>query len=232
MPRNKAEDPDVCEVRRWVRYLLAGFDLPRDPWAIEGGRLLSSADARGFHAVLVQIVGRATSLNIGPGSGLRDHTVRWALDRQAEGIVRALTKNPTPLDGNVFAKLFEWPGWFPGGAVKYYLWYAPMKTLRSIDPWLHDVTASAGVAVHDRSFLLRALGRLDAPAAVSIARDLLVQSPWATSEVLGMFGGAPELELMRRTLPVVASNEEARTRRHFEAGIRKLERRLARIDGA
>jgi hypothetical protein len=105
-----------------------------------------------------------------------------------------------------------------------------MATLRTIAPWLHDAAVSDGVSVHERAFLLRALGRVDGPAAVAVARELLIESPWATSEVLGMFGGASDLEVMRSALPQVASREEARTRRHFEAGMRKLERRLA-IDG-
>lgn len=223
------EEQLIREVRAWVaaRLIELGLSITPDPWSIEGGRSLSEADARVLHATLVEVVDRALSLDVVTELSVRDHILRAALDREAEGIIRALTKNRTPLDGTIFARWFEWPGYFAGGAVEYYLWYAPMKTLRTIDKWLHDVTSSEGVDVHERAFLLRALGRLDPSAAVFTARDLAAQSPWATSEVLGMFGGSRELEFMRSLLPLVASNEEARTRRHFEAGVRKLERRIA-----
>lgn len=218
----------VRETREWVASRLRdhGLGAVADTWKIKGGRSLSDTDARALHVTLADVVGRATSLHLAPDSGMREHSERWALESEAEGIVRALTRNPSPLDGEVFARLFEWPGHVDVGVVEFYFWYAPMATLRSVDSWLHEIASSEGVAVHERTFLLRALGRLDPSAAVVTARELVMQSPWATSEVLGMYGGASELVLMRSVLPEVAKREEARTRRHFEAGMRKLERRL------
>jgi hypothetical protein len=223
-------DEDVVrDVRQWVASRLRGHGLGMvaDPWKITGGRSLSVADAHALHATLVDVVGRATSLRL-PESTIREHSERWVLEMEAAGITRVLTKSPAPLDGRVFTQWFEWPGHIPGGSVQFYFWYAPIATLRGVDSWLHEVTSSAGVDLHERAFFLRALGRLDPVAAVATARELLIQSPWATSEVLGMYGGAEELDMMRSALLEVAKREEARTRRHFEAGMRKLERRLGR----
>lgn len=223
-------EPQVKEIREWVsaRLIWHGLESSPDPWSLLDNDEISKSDSLVLYAVLTEIVDRAITLVGSPGYTEWEHIQRIAFNRQAEGIVRALTKHRTPFDGSVFARLYEWPGWIPGGAVAFFFWYAPMKTLRSIEGWFHEVTSSEGVELHERAFLLRPLGRLDPSAAVSVARDLALESPYATSEVLGMFGGPNELPFMRSLLPEVASREEARTRRHFEAGIRKLERRFER----
>lgn len=232
MPRGDVlqQSEEAREAGRWVASRLAVHGLGiTDPWDLsEVGIRLPASDAYALHGTLVDIVHRVTSLDIGPGSSVGVHMGRRALMGAGDGILRALTKNPAPLDGEVFAQFFEWPGYLGGGAIELYLWYAPMQTLRSIDRWLHEVVGSSGVSVEDRTFLLRALGRLDARACIATARAFIVESPWATSEALGMFGGPSELALMRSKLPEVARREEARTRRHYEAGMRKLERRLSR----
>lgn len=221
------DDPEVREVESWVSSLLDRFgcSVGDDPWNMKGGRKLSTTDANALHATLECIVGRAESLDIRQEAKENNFILSRALAGEAEGIVRTLTKNQTPLDGKVFARLFEWPGSLSGGAVEFYFWYAPKKTLLSIKSWLHKVSVSDGVDIHDRATFLRALGRLDPNSAVAIASDLLEKSPWFCSEVLGMFGGEDELKLLRKLFPIIAKNEEARTRRHFEAGIKKLERR-------
>lgn len=233
MPRPPIEEPSVQQALRWVATRLAahGLDHTTDCWAFrDGAKPLPTSTAKALHRTLSDVVARGRSLRLDKDPSIGVHAERWALAQQAEGAVRGLTRNPTAFDGRVFADLFEWSGYVPSGAVEFYLWYAPLQTLRSVEAWLRAVVVSEGVAVHERAFLLRALGRLDRPAAVALARELVVESPWAASEVLGMFGGPDELQLMRLALSGVASQQEARTRRHFEAGMRKLERRLLRSE--
>lgn len=235
MPRGPIDQPVVIATNDWIRDRLSfhGFAEPGGSWRPGARELVRDAgQARALHAALCDLVQRARSFDIHERTPLDDHYVRWALNREIDGIVRCLTKTRAPLDGTVFTELLEWPGWDNSeGPVQCYLTYAPLRTLRSIEPWLYEAVTTDGFPVHERALLMRPLARLDKDAALRVARELLDESPWASAELLGMHGTYEDLALLDSRLPRYRRRGLAEDRRKLEAAIRKVARRLTRSAG-
>ncbi len=228
MPRGPVDHPLVRATSAWIESRIAahGFSAPGEPWSIWERRMeIGRADAIALHATLTDIAARCADLPIHAQSSLDDHFRRWSLNRGCEAIVRLLIRNSAPLDGRVFARLFEWSGSDGGDSIEQYLTDAPVKTLRSLDDWLHDITARPRATVHERAFLLRPLARIDPATALRLARELFDESQWAASDVLGMFGGREELDFLRFKRLGLRKRGMAEMRRRVEVAIRKLEKR-------
>lgn len=232
MRRAPVHHPIVVATTAWIADRLAahGFAEPGGAWWCPAARELvrNVGQAQALHGALCDLVARARSIDMHEGTSLDDHHVRWALNRKIDGIVRCLTKTRAPLDGAVFTHIVEWDGWQGAGPVEWYLTYAPMRTLRSIEPWLYDAVTRDGLPVHERALLMRPLARLDSAAAVAVARMLLDESPWASAELLGMHGGYADLEFLDSRLSHYRQRGFAEDRRKLEAAIRKIGRRLVR----
>lgn len=230
MRRQPVDPPVVVATNTWIRQRLAahGFGEPGGAWQPGAQALVHQpGQAEALHATLCDLVQRARSLRIHERSTLDDHYVRSELNREMGGIVRCLTKTRAPLDGTVFTELLEWSGWADSeGPVQWYFTYAPMRTLRSIEPWLYEAVTTDGLPVHERALLMRPLARLDKDAALRVARELLDESPWASAELLGMHGDYADLELLDSRLPRYRQRGFAEDRRKLEAAIRKIARRL------
>ena len=107
MPRGPLDQPTVVATRAWIRERLIaqGFGEPDGSWAPGARTLVQQAEQAGaLHATLCDVVNRARSFHIHERSSLDDHYVRWALNREIEGIVRCLTKTRLPLDATVFTE--------------------------------------------------------------------------------------------------------------------------------
>lgn len=235
MRRAPVDHPIVVATTAWIaeRLLAHGFAEPGGAWWRPAARVLVTdvGQAQAVHAALCDLVARARSIDMHEGTSLDDHHVRWTLNREIEGIVRCLTKTRVPLDATVFTEILEWSGWDSGeGPVQWYLTYAPMRTLRPIEPWLSEAVTGDGFPVHERALLMRPLARIDRAGAVAVARALLDESPWASAELLGMHGGDADLELLDSRLRRYRQRGFVEDRRKLEAAIRKIGRRLVRAD--
>lgn len=232
LPRPPASLPPACEVKAWVadRYRAHGFFAAGGAWgAFDRGLHITREDSVALHATLVDIACRIRDMSITDQLSNEEHAARWALNREIEAILLLLEDCRTSLDGQVFAQVFDWPGGdSTASRVAFYLFHAPMKTMRSLEPWLRAAVERDDLDVHSRALLLRPLGRLDDCAAVRLARELFDCSPWITSDVLGMFGGPPERDFLLGRLPQFQKRGLAEERRRINSAIRKLERKARR----
>jgi len=205
----------------WTRDFRDVYDLVNEPGAMpkESAPIFTTAIARSWE--------RCRSFPSPAVDDLDAQARVWAGNRLLEGAVRSLIGTRASLDGAVFTEIADWPlgDGGPAQAVGFFFYYAPVRTLRTVEAWLWTASESEDYWVHFRAVLLRPLARLDADRALRTARELFDDSPLELAGMLGKFGGAAELDLLLLRLPQYRVRGRADERRRIESAIRKIQKR-------